>query len=566
MYTKPKRPDEIYHAGQRKNHKYIARIDLGDKFRYFYSQAEIAAYEAARRAGQAVDKAVDAAKEGASKAADATRKVAGDAAKAIDKKVDAVADSAKKVGQVVDKKVDEVVDDTKKVVDKAGKAVYDKTEGVRKAVDKAGKTVSDTAKGAADKVTGTAKAVGKTVDDTGKKVGGAIDSVKKAFSDDNQYVVKKKTYKQKKEEIQNTQEWKDIIRDYDSEYRKRDSKGNQYYDFDQYLVDKKHPILDALSDFGMGRKISIRKQSPETLVAGVKDYIKMAEDTVQTIAGLSIGLLTAKIKNQQGSYEDEKKKLKKQFNNVSRMLSMDNPQAALAIDQIAKEVKSRTSNDLANDLIDVATKVAQDSVDANGKVKKPSRDTINSALDDVAEIAKSKAKNQSERDKIDLAAQKAKDYQNMSRDEIKNDIKTTAENEARRVAGDAVVNEAKNFKTQQDINRARKDLNERKQNLNNPNFVESKREVIDGQETYKFMTRQESLDDIKKQESKLDKAESNLKNSPAAKVSEYINNNPKASAGISAYAREKGLSYNEARAELMKLPLSTIKKYSEKAR
>lgn len=555
MYTKPKRPDEIYHAGQRKNHKYIARIDLGDKFRYFYSQAEIAAYEAARRAGQAVDKAVDAAKEGANKAADATRKVASDAAKAVDKKVDAVTDSAKKVGQAVDKKVDEIADDAKKVVDKAGKAVYDKTEGVRKVADKAGKAVS-----------GTAKAVGKSVDDTGKKVKGGIDSVKRAFSDDNQYVVRKKNYKQKKEEIQNTQEWKDIVKNREKEYRRKDSEGKEYYDFDQYLVDKKHPILDALSDFGMGRKVSIRKQSPETLIAGVKDYIKMAEDTVQFVAGLSIGVLTAKIKNQQGSYEEQKKKLKKQFNNVSRIMSMDNPQAALAIDQIAKEVKNRTSNDLANDLIDVATKVAQDSVDANGKVKKPSQDTINSALDDVAEIAKSKAKNQSERDKIDLAAQKAKDYQNMSRDEIKEDIKNTAESEARKVAGDYAVNEAKNFKTQQDINRARKDLNERKQNLNNPNFVESKREVVDGQETYKFMTRQESLDDIKKQESKLDKAESNLKNSPAAKVADYINNNPKASAGISAYAREKGLSYNEARAELMKMPLSTIKKYSEKAR
>lgn len=548
MYTKPKRPDEIYHAGQRKNHKYIARIDLGDKFRYFYSQAEIAAYEAARRAGQAVDKAVDAAKEGASKAADATRKVASDAAKVVDKKVDAAADSAKKVGQAVDKKVDEIADDAKKVVDKAGKAV------------------SDTAKGATDKVTGTAKAVGKSVDNTGKKVKGGIDSVKKAFSDDNQYVVRKKNYKQKKEEIQNTQEWKDIVKNREKEYRRKDSEGKEYYDFDQYLVDKKHPILDALSDFGMGRKVSIRKQSPETLVAGVKDYIKMAEDTVQTIAGLSIGLLTAKIKNQQGSYEDEKKKIKKQINNVSRMLSTDNPQAAFAIDQIAKEVKNRTSNDLANDLIDVATKVAQDSVDANGKVKKPSQDTINSALDDVAEIAKSKAKNQSERDKIDLAAQKAKDYQNMSRDQIKDDLKTTAESEARKVAGDYAVNEAKNFKTQQDINRARKDLNERRQSLNNPNFVESKREVVDGQEVYRFMTREESLNDIKKQESRLDKAESDLKDSPAAKVADYINNNPKASSGISAYAREKGLSYNEARAELMKLPLSTIKKYSEKAR
>lgn len=51
--------DELYHAGngngngQRKNHKYIARVREGNHYRYFYSQAEITAYNAAKAVGGA---------------------------------------------------------------------------------------------------------------------------------------------------------------------------------------------------------------------------------------------------------------------------------------------------------------------------------------------------------------------------------------------------------------------------------------------------------------------------------------------------------------------------------
>ena len=60
---------ELQHSvGQRKNHKYIARIadSTGKKFRYFYDQAELAAYNAsvdardtAKKAYKSFDKATD---------------------------------------------------------------------------------------------------------------------------------------------------------------------------------------------------------------------------------------------------------------------------------------------------------------------------------------------------------------------------------------------------------------------------------------------------------------------------------------------------------------------------
>lgn len=57
MYYETNYGDELYHAengnGSRKNHKYIARVRVGNKYRYFYSQAEIAAYKAAKAVGGA---------------------------------------------------------------------------------------------------------------------------------------------------------------------------------------------------------------------------------------------------------------------------------------------------------------------------------------------------------------------------------------------------------------------------------------------------------------------------------------------------------------------------------
>lgn len=49
MYKRPLRSDEIYHSwfkkgATKKDHKYIARINLGDKFRYFYDSAALKAF------------------------------------------------------------------------------------------------------------------------------------------------------------------------------------------------------------------------------------------------------------------------------------------------------------------------------------------------------------------------------------------------------------------------------------------------------------------------------------------------------------------------------------------
>lgn len=52
---------ELYHAAtgaQRDNHQYIARIPVGDRFRYFYNQAELAAYNAGKNIQGATKEAV----------------------------------------------------------------------------------------------------------------------------------------------------------------------------------------------------------------------------------------------------------------------------------------------------------------------------------------------------------------------------------------------------------------------------------------------------------------------------------------------------------------------------
>lgn len=52
-------------GGQKKNHKYVARVKEGDKYRYFYSHAEYAAYQAGQAAKGAANAAGNAAKSAA---------------------------------------------------------------------------------------------------------------------------------------------------------------------------------------------------------------------------------------------------------------------------------------------------------------------------------------------------------------------------------------------------------------------------------------------------------------------------------------------------------------------
>lgn len=74
---------DLYHADERAGHKYIARIPFGDKFRYFYDQAELAAYKAGKaglEAGKAAGRAIGDMSRNASSAIDQMGKAAGNAA------------------------------------------------------------------------------------------------------------------------------------------------------------------------------------------------------------------------------------------------------------------------------------------------------------------------------------------------------------------------------------------------------------------------------------------------------------------------------------------------------
>lgn len=135
----------------------------------------------------------------------------------------------------------------------------------------------------------------------------------------NKWEINSKNYKKKVAEISKEKEWQDIVKRNDPEYRYIDNDGNVKYDIDKYMVNKKHPVIDALTDFGYGRKVTVLKQNGETVVAGGKDYAEMGRRTIENILTLGIGILTAKIKNQQGSYDDEKAQLRSDIKTAEKM-------------------------------------------------------------------------------------------------------------------------------------------------------------------------------------------------------------------------------------------------------
>lgn len=136
-----------------------------------------------------------------------------------------------------------------------------------------------------------------------------VDAAKGAlgkFYDDanNIYDVTRASYSKKLNEIKNTKEWQDIVTKQDSEYVKKNSDGTTTYLIDDYLVDKKHPVLDAIGDIMAGREVSVHEITKDSVVAGLKDYATTGlELGMMGIGFLSNGLQN-KFKLSQGSYDD----------------------------------------------------------------------------------------------------------------------------------------------------------------------------------------------------------------------------------------------------------------------
>lgn len=164
------------------------------------------------------------------------------------------------------------------------------------------------------KVDAVASATITKANEASKGIDGLVNKAKtvinKLYDDPNNiYEVNSESYQQKMAKIKETKEWKDIVARNDSEYIKKNSDGTTTYDIDSYVVKKKHPVLDIVSDIAAGRKVDINEITKDTVVASLKDYAFGTIRTGMLAAGVVSTVLTEKFKFQQGSYDDEVAKL-----------------------------------------------------------------------------------------------------------------------------------------------------------------------------------------------------------------------------------------------------------------
>lgn len=206
---------------------------------------------------------------------------------------------------------------------------------------------------AKNKLQNTANNIKQTVND--KKT-----EVKKAFSSENMYNSNKWNYENQKQRVTDTKEWKDIVRNKDPEYTYRDSEGKTKYNYDQYLLNKKHPILDVAQDWMMGRKASINKVTPQSLAAGLKDYHTMAVNTVNNILTVGGGITIAMLMNNQGSFEEKKQEVRKSVKETGEA-------AEAAVELITTYNEANNTIDTLNKARDSLSKQAT-SWEENGKL------------------------------------------------------------------------------------------------------------------------------------------------------------------------------------------------------
>lgn len=178
----------------------------------------------------------------------------------------------------------------------------------------------------------------------------AKDKFNSIYNDpDNIYDVDASNYNQRIEQIKNSKEWQDIVKRNDPEYVRTDKDGNKQYLIDDYLVKKKHPELDVISDLGAGRKVSLNKVTAKSLIAGGKDYIR----TAQNMIGILAVALTEKFKYSQGSYSNDI--------NTAKKSAMD------TYKEVSKTTKSVTKSATAtyNNLDSAAKNVAKTAYKVN---------------------------------------------------------------------------------------------------------------------------------------------------------------------------------------------------------
>lgn len=149
-----------------------------------------------------------------------------------------------------------------------------------------------------------------------KHVNGLVDKgkeiINKLYDDpNNKYDIHSENYDKKMAQVKETKEWQDIVARSDPEYVKKNADGTVSYLIDDYVVDKKHPLLDMVGDVAAGRDVDINEITKESTIAGLKEHAFGYLRTGAMAAGIISTVLTEKFKLSQGTYDDDIERLTK---------------------------------------------------------------------------------------------------------------------------------------------------------------------------------------------------------------------------------------------------------------
>ncbi len=173
------------------------------------------------------------------------------------------------------------------------------------------------------------KAQTKTMNTLNKAYNKATDVYNKTFNK-NLYTTDKWNYDTKIKKVEQTKEWQDIIKSKNPEYMKKNKDGTITYNIDDYLMKKKHPVLDVIDDVINGRPLTTNEITVDSIVAGADDYVQFGLAYV----GIRAKILSEGFKYRQGSYKDEEQELSGTIEQGSKLVKdlvktyEKNPQAA----------------------------------------------------------------------------------------------------------------------------------------------------------------------------------------------------------------------------------------------
>lgn len=126
----------------------------------------------------------------------------------------------------------------------------------------------------ADKAKTAVKNTQQKVMNTANKLYSKAENTYNRLTTKNLYTTNKWNYDKKIEKVKQTKEWQDVVKSKNPEYVKKNKDGTVTYNIDDYLMKKKHPVLDVIDDVINGRPLTTNEVTLDSIVAGADDYVQ----------------------------------------------------------------------------------------------------------------------------------------------------------------------------------------------------------------------------------------------------------------------------------------------------